>query len=151
MYCRNCGKEIDEGYFCRYCGEATQAGITRKNVASVSETIMKIRERIRVFGHDRLINIFSWFAAAVGIINRVMHNEIETVFYVLAQEDYFVLAEESRGLATAAIWIHIVLCGLLLADVWSRKIWISKGTYASFVITLLIQFAAMLLRIPAPY
>lgn len=151
MYCRNCGKELDEGAFCKYCGEPTQAGVTKKENVSFLEILMNIRERIRVFGHDRLINIFSWLAAAVGVINRIIHNEIETVYYFLAQDDYFILAEESRGLATAVIGMQTVLCGLLLADVWTRKIWISKGAYVSVVITLLIQLGAMLLRIPAPY
>jgi len=38
-----------------------------------------------------------------------------------------------------------------MLDVWKRKIWVGKGMYVSFVITLLIQVAAMMFRIPAPY
>lgn len=149
MYCRNCGKEIGEDSFCKFCGEPTQAGAARKDKINFMEHFESVREKIRVFGHDRLIHILSWLAAAVGVINRFMHNEIETVYVALAQDDYYVLAAESSGFAQTIIWIQVVICGLLCADVWSRKIWISKGAYVSFVVTLLIQLGALLLRIPA--
>lgn len=151
MYCRNCGKELSEGSFCKYCGEPTQTGSVKKETISFSETLTKICDWISVFGHDKLVNIFSWLAAAFGIINRVMHNEVEVVYYFLAQDDYFVLAEEARGTAITVICIHIILCGLLFADVWTKKILINKGAYVSFVITLLIQIMAILLRMPALY
>lgn len=151
MYCRKCGKDIEEDSFCKYCGEAAQEGMARDEGISFSESLMKIREKIRVFGHEKLINIVSWVAAVVGVANRIMHNEIEVVYSVLAQDDYYVLAEESREFAIAIIGIQIILCGLLMYDVNKRKIWVGKGMYVSFVITLLIQMVALMLRIPAPY
>lgn len=151
MYCRKCGKEIEEDSFCKYCGQPTQEGMARNEGLSFSETLMIIREKIRVFGHEKIINIVSWLAAAMGVVNRIMHNEIEVVYSVLAQDDYFVLAEENREFAITLIGIQIILCGLLMFDVNKRKIWVGKGMYVSFVITLLIQIAAIMLRIPAPY
>ena len=150
MYCRNCGKEIEDDSFCKYCGEPTQAGASR-NDFSFSTLLMEIREKIRVFGHDKLISIFSWLAAAVSIVNRVKHKEIETILVGTAVDDYFVLSGDGRSLANAVLWAYILLCGLLLADVWKMKIWMGKGTYVILVISLLVQLAAMWLRIPAPY
>lgn len=151
MYCRKCGKEIEEDSFCKYCGEPALEGMASNEGFSFSGTLMKIREKIRVFGHEKLINIVSWLTAVVGVVNRFMHNEIEVVYSVLAQDDYFVLAEESRKFAITIIGIQIILCGLLMFDVNKRKIWVGKGMYVTFAITLLIQIAAMMLRIPAPY
>lgn len=151
MYCRKCGKEIEEDAFCKYCGEAAQKDMSRDNGFSFSETLMKIREKIRVFGHEKLSNIVSWIAAVLGVANRIMHNEIEVVYSVLAQDDYYVLAEESREFAITIIGIQIILCGLLIYDVNKRKIWVGKGMYISFIITLLIQIVALTLRMPAPY
>ena len=151
MYCRKCGKEIEEDSFCKYCGEPAQGGKTKGEDFSFSEVLTKLREKIRVFGHERLIKAVSWIAAAVGVVNRFMHNEVEVEYSLLAQDDFFVLAEESRGFATTIMVIHIILCGLLIYDVRKKDIWVGKSMYIIFVITLLIQIAAMMLRVPAPY
>lgn len=151
MYCRKCGKEIEEDSFCKYCGEPAYEGLARDEGISFSEALVKIREKIRGFGHEKMVNMVSWLAAIAGVVNRIMHNEIEIVYSVLAQDDYFVLAEESRKFAIAIIGIQIILCGLLMFDVRKTKIGVGKGVYISVAITLLIQIAAMMLRIPAPY
>ena len=151
MYCKKCGKEIEKDSFCKYCGQPAHEGIVKDNGISISESLMKIREKVRVFGHEKLVKMVSWFAAVLSVINRFVHNEIEVVYFGLAQDDYFVLAEEHHGFALTIIVIQIILCSLLMLDVWKRKIWVGKGMYVSFVITLLIQVAAMMFRIPAPY
>ena len=151
MYCRKCGKEIAEDSFCKYCGEPVNASVRTTENNLFPETLTAIREKIRIFGHEKLVNIVSWLAAIAGVVNRIMHNEIEIVYSALVQDDYFVLAEESRSFAITMIGIQLILGGLLIYDARKRDIWVEKGMYISFVITLLIQAAAMCLRIPAPY
>lgn len=151
MFCRNCGQEIGDARFCRYCGTAADgtgngntAGNQNNFFASLGNTVKKI-------GHGQLCNWLSVVFSGFGIVNRVLNNEIFTEFHILAQDDFLVISENGRTYGMIAVLLHSSLSAWLLWNAKKEQVSVPKKSFIVFALSLVIQVLAMTLRLPAPY
>lgn len=147
MFCSKCGKDIGDAKYCPYCG--AKAGSTIGDVNNQPRSVET--SGISQFGHGTLIKLLSVVGTIINLVIRYLNSEIEVVYNLFAQDDYYVLSEDAR------IWMLLVMAAeiLLLFALWhdakNKKIKISVGSIICFILLLAVQIAVMLLRIPAPY
>ena len=151
MFCKNCGKDIGDAKFCQYCGGSNDS--TPNVIVNISrnDLFATIKDKIKQIGQEKLIKVISIVAAAVSIIIRIVHNEIEVVYNFLAQDDYYVVSSTGRIYMLIVMALQVVLSLFLYKSAKNEQVKISKKTIIVFTIFLAIQVLAMILRIPAPY
>lgn len=151
MFCKNCGKDIGEAKFCQYCGSSNDDN-TNITVNLVQKDFIKtVKEKIALIGREKLIKLTAIIAAIINVIIRVANNEIEVVYSLLAQDDYFVVSDTGRKYMLIVIAIQVIVSALLYSNAKKSQIAISKKATILSVVSITVQLFAMLLRLPAPY
>ena len=151
MFCVKCGQEIGEAKFCQYCGYPATATPVQNNVPSSEYAYKPLLVRLQEFDYGKLISIVSVVLAAIGMFIRYGNNEIETVRYGLAFDDYYVISEEGRSKIVTVIMIHIILTGILIYLGMNSKKKVSVFPILLAVVALGVLIAAMTMRFGAPY
>lgn len=151
MFCKNCGKDIGEAKFCQYCGSSNDVNNNITINLVQNDFIKTIKEKIVQIGQEKLIKLTAIIATIINVIIRVVNNEIEVVYSLLAQDDYFVVSDTGRTYMLIVIAIQVVLSTLLYSNAKKSQILISKKATVLSVILIAVQIFAILLRLPAPY
>ena len=151
MFCRNCGKDIGDAKFCQYCGKQKDgdSAITIKLVQS--DFIKTAIKRIDAIGTDKLIASLAAVSAIISIIIRFLNTEILTVYHVFAEDDYFTISKRGRTSILVVVIIQTLISFLLYRNAKKAEGSIAKRSIILFIISLLIQIMAMILKFPAPY
>ena len=148
MFCKNCGKDIGDAKFCQYCGFCNDN--TPKSSGSV-EFLKAAEEKIIKFGHNKVINIISGLFLIISLIIRIVNNEIDIVYVLFAQDDYYVISEGGRTAVIVLIAIQVISSVLLYIHARYKRISVSIGVVAFFLISVVIQILMISIRLPAPY
>lgn len=151
MFCVKCGKQIDEVSFCPYCGQPVSSTPVQNNITQVYYVHKPLSEKLKEFGYGKLISLVSVVLAVVGIFIRSENNEIETVRYGLAFEDYYVISEDGQSKIMTALIIHIILTGILICLGKKSKARIPVVAVLLAVAAIGVLIAAMTMRTSAPY
>ena len=151
MFCKNCGKDIGDAKFCQHCGNSNESIPKITVEVSQKDFFAVVKDKIKQIGQGKLLKVISIIAAIVNIVIRVVNNEIEVVYYALAQDDFFVLSEEGRKYMIIVIALQSVLALFLHSNARKENVIIPNSSRVIFVVSLIIQVLAMVLRLPAPY
>lgn len=160
MFCRNCGKEIwEDANFCPHCGHREKDGAAfRKyqiDLSSISVFVSKAFAKfVKIFeSHDagKIIKILSYVTFGINLLIRVFSNEIITISYALARDDYYAVSQSGKT------WMYVIcaLCAAVCAGIiWicnRKEIHLEKKSLIPAIIALVISVIAAELQIPAPY
>lgn len=151
MFCKNCGKDIGDAKFCQYCGNQNDSNPNVTVNLIQNDLFATIKDKIKQIGQVKLIKLTSIISTIINIIIRIVNNEIEVVYNFLAQDDYLVISESGRSYMLIVIALQIIISLFLYRNAKKEQTNISMKVIALFVISLVIQVLAMVLRIPAPY
>lgn len=151
MYCKNCGKDIEDAKFCQYCGKPNNENLNVTVNVIQKDLLTTVKGKIKQIGQGKLIKLITIIATIINIIIRIVNNEIKVVYSLLSQEDYFVVSEKGRTYMLIIIVLEIITTFCLYKNAKKDKTKISKGTFVLLVFSLIIQILAMLLQLPAPY
>ena len=151
MFCKNCGKDIGDANFCQYCGYSNDSNPNITVNLIQKDLLETVKDKIKQIGHSKLIKIVAIISAIISVIIRIVSNEIEVVYYALAQDDYLVVSESGRKYMVILIALQAIITLFLFSNAKKEQIKNSRGTITLFIISLLIQILSMVLRFPAPY
>ena len=151
MYCKKCGKDIGEAKFCQYCGNSNDCTVGENVNSPNNDFLTTIKNKIKEIGHEKLIKLIAFFSVVISVIIRIIHNEIETVYDILVQEDYFVVSDIGRKYMLFMVVVQCVLSAFLYTNAKKEQTIVSKKTVFLFAVSLAVQILAMVLRFPAPY
>lgn len=151
MFCKNCGKDIGEARFCQFCGTASD-GNNNITVNIVQNDFIKtFKDKVMQIGEEKLIKLTAIIATIINVIIRVVNNEIEVVYSLLTQDDYFVISDTGRIYMLMIIAIQIIASVLLYNNARKNQTVVSKKCVILSVTLVAVQIFVMLLRLPAPY
>ena len=173
MFCRFCGKEIENVKYCPHCGKSVDK--VSLNADTVNKAVANVKKTALAVGYNRLFMLTSVIGTVVNVIIRICNNEITTVRVALAQDDYYRLSGPGRVWSVVIVLIQLLIYAALWYDTKKRvnrssvseddhlktelngketgseSCEIAKKSYIIAGILLVIQVAVMLISIPAPY
>lgn len=147
MFCKNCGKEIGDAKFCQYCGGSN----SQETLQNKKDWFADLKNLVAKTGYDKLLKLSSLILGAVSVIIRLLNNEVQTVYHLLAQDDYLIISTNGRNYILIALAIQILLSVFFIECAKKEKAPIAKKTYLLTVASLVIMILAIVLKIPAPY
>ena len=151
MFCKNCGKDIGDAKFCQYCGYSNDINPNTTANPNQNNLFTTIKDGINQIGYNKLIDFLSMISAIISIAIRIINNEIEVIYYFLAQDDYFVISESGRKYIIIVIALQTIITLFYFLCTKKEQIKNPTQTIVLFIVSLVIQILAMMLRIPAPY
>lgn len=160
MFCRNCGKEIwEDANFCPHCGHREKdESVSGKNPIDlsfisviVSKAYAKLVKVFESYDAGQIVKIFSYVTLGINLLIRIFSNEVITISYALARDDYYAVSQSGKT------WM-LMLCALCFAAsagiIWickRKEIPFEKKSLIPTIIALVISVVAAVIQIPAPY
>ena len=178
MFCRFCGKEINDVKYCPHCGKSVDKASF--DADAIKKAAANIKKAALTVGYNKLFMLTAIIGTVINFIVRICCNEITVVRVALVQDDYYRLSGLGRVWTVVIILIQILIYAALWFDAKKGRsrssdfvsdntetglteserepdascvnsAVIEKKAYIIAGILLLIQIAVMLLSIPAPY
>lgn len=152
MYCKFCGKEIDENVsFCQYCGGNIKGESTRSNGINIEDTVKNFKSLLEKLDFAKFMSVFSVVLFILSIIIRFTSQEVITVQYFLAYDDYYVLS--ASGKFWILFFVFIQAAVLFACNYFGKKH--NKAIKMKYnilpLIAIIIEIILAFLQLPAPY
>lgn len=152
MFCIKCGKEIsEESNFCPNCGHQRNHAISSPKMEGEQLGSSNNVDWCKKIDYIGVFKIFSLICVPIIIWLRICFNEIEVVYSVLAQDDYYVISDEGVIWLSFMSIVYFVGGVILLSCARKYNQKISALHIVSLITVLLLCVVAAVLRLPAPY
>ncbi len=152
MFCKFCGKEINENVsYCQYCGGDIKGENKPSSSINIENNIANYKLLLKKLNFAKIISIFSILFFVLSIIIRFTSQEIITVQHFLAYDDYYVLSSNGRFWMIFFIFIQSVV--LFACNYFGKKydkaVKMKNNIFPLFAI--IMEIILVFLKIPAPY
>lgn len=149
MFCSKCGRELqDDANFCPNCGNDRHGMRGRGAVMQFTESLDAFFKK---YDAEWMLKKLSIVLTIVSVAFRIIFNEVETEYHLLAQDDYYVIGDTGRFLIIAACVIAVMLSAGIFAYYKTKEMDIKAKPFAAVAIGIAVSILFMLIRIPAFY
>ena len=80
MFCTRCGRELQGESFCPNCGQPSNQNPVPVQPVIVYQNSFNLLDKIRSYGHQKLVNTCTFLALVISLIIRITATEIETEY-----------------------------------------------------------------------
>ena len=152
MFCKFCGKEINENVsYCQHCGGDIKGENKPSSGINTENFINNFKSLVEKLNFAKFISIFSILFFVMSIIIRFTSQEVITVQHFLAYDDYYVLSSNGR------FWIifFIIIQSVVLfacnhfGKKYDKAVKFKNNIFS--IIAIIIEIILVFLKIPAPY
>ncbi|MEG0367357.1 MAG: zinc ribbon domain-containing protein [Coprobacillus sp.] len=122
MYCKQCGKEIEEAKFCPYCGAAQEVQATQENQGYQPINEQPYQQSYQTAQGDESSIGFAFLSFFIPIVGIVL--------YIVWNKEYPKKAKSClKGFIVSIVFYFVVICCLVSASMWAVNQYDSDSYY----------------------